>query len=251
VTTPNTTPKSVLILGGTSDIGRAIALAYAAAGWHVVLAARDRDAADRNARDIAARSAGGVDVVTFDVLEVDLIRTFFNRFEEFPDTVVSVIGMLGEQKRAEGDSAYASDIMRTNFEGPALLLAEAANRMLARGRGTIVGVSSVAGERGRASNYVYGSAKAGFTAFLSGLRNRLSGTNVRIVTIKPGFVRTKMTEGLSLPPLLTAAPGEVGSAVYRAAEVKPRDVIYVRPVWYFIMAVIRGLPEFVFRRLHL
>ncbi|MGH9807596.1 MAG: SDR family NAD(P)-dependent oxidoreductase, partial [Terriglobia bacterium] len=172
-------------------------------------------------------------------------------FKEFPDTIVSVIGMLGEQKRAEGDSAHASDIMRTNFEGPALLLAEAANRMLARGHGTIVGVSSVAGERGRASNYVYGSAKAGFTAFLSGLRNRLSGTKVRIVTVKPGFVRTKMTEGLALPPLLTAAPREVGRAVYSAAEIRPRDVVYVRPVWYAIMVVIRVLPEFAFKRLRL
>jgi short-subunit dehydrogenase len=164
---------------------------------------------------------------------------------------VSVVGLLGDQERAEGDSVHASDIMRTNFEGPALLLAEAANRMLARGRGAIVGVSSVAGERGRASNYVYGSAKAGFTAFLSGLRNRLSGTNVRVVTVKPGFVRTKMTEGLALPPLITANPGEVGHAVYRAAEVRPRDVIYVRPVWAAIMAVIRAIPEFIYKRLRL
>lgn len=248
---PNTTPKTVLILGGTSDIGRAIALAYAAAGWHVVLAARDRAATDRNARDIAVRSVGGVEVVTFDVLESDSVRTLLDRFKEFPDTVVSVVGMLGEQKRAEGDSAHARDIMRTNFEGPALLLAEVANRMLARGHGTIIGVSSVAGERGRASNYVYGSAKAGFTAFLSGLRNRLSGTKVRVVTVKPGFVRTKMTEGLALPPLITADPGEVGRAVYRAAAVRPRDVIYVRPIWYLIMAAIRGMPEAAFKRLRL
>lgn len=246
-----TTPKTALILGGTSDIGRAIALAYAAAGWNVVLAARDRAAAERNARDIAARGVGGVDVVAFDVLEGDSIRTLFDHFTEFPDTLVSVVGMLGEQKRAEDDRTHASDIMRTNFEGPALLLAEAANRMLARGHGTIVGVSSVAGERGRASNYVYGSAKAGYTAFLSGLRNRLSGTNVRVVTVKPGFVRTKMTEGLALPPLITANPGEVGRAVFRAAEVTPRDVIYVRPVWFAIMAVIRSLPEFIYKRLRL
>ncbi len=246
-----TSPKAVLILGGTSDIGRAIALSYAAAGWHVILAARDRAAAERNARDISVRGGDVADVVMFDARAGDAVNSFLDQFKEFPDTVVSVIGMLGEQKRAEGDMAHAVEIMRTNFEGPSLLLAEVANRMLARGSGTIVGVSSVAGERGRASNYVYGSAKAGFTAFLSGLRNRLSGTKVRVVTVKPGFVRTKMTEGLSLPPLITADAAAVGRAVYRAAEVKPRDVIYVRPVWSLIMAIIRAIPESIYKRLRL
>ena len=134
-----------------------------------------------------------------------------------PDAVVSVIGLLGDQAKAETDLAHASLVLRSNFEGPALLLGLFAERFRARGEGVIVGVSSVAGDRGRASNYVYGAAKAGFTAFLSGLRNRLAGTGVRVVTVKPGFVRTKMTAGLKLPGPLTAEPEEVAEAIYRAA----------------------------------
>ncbi len=119
--------------------------------------------------------------------------------------------------------------MRANYVGPALFLGEVANRMERRGSGTIIGVSSVAGERGRATNYVYGSAKAGFTAFLSGLRSRLTKTGVHVVTVKPGFVATRMTEGMKLPPLLTAQPEEVAVAVLRS-ELRRSDIIYVRRI---------------------
>ena len=109
-------------------------------------------------------------------------------------------------------------------------------------------MSSVAGERGRAKNYVYGSAKAGFTAYLSGLRNRLAGKGVHVVTVLPGFVDTKMTEGMDLPRRLTAQPEEVADAVFRAVERK-RDVIYVRSIWRVVMAVIRAIPEWKFKRM--
>ncbi|MGC2777158.1 MAG: SDR family NAD(P)-dependent oxidoreductase, partial [Bradyrhizobium sp.] len=101
------------------------------------------------------------------------------------------------------------------------------------------------------SNYVYGSAKAGLTAFLSGLRNRLAGKGVHVLTVKPGFVRTRMTEGMALPGPLTAEPAAVGAAVYRAAQERKRDIVYVLPVWRLVMAVIRAVPERVFKRLRL
>jgi decaprenylphospho-beta-D-erythro-pentofuranosid-2-ulose 2-reductase len=137
--------------------------------------------------------------------------------------------------------------MRANFEGPASILAHLANAMEARGSGTLVGISSVAGERGRASNYVYGSAKAGFTAFLSGLRNRLAKKGVHVVTVLPGFVATAMTEGMDLPARLTAQPEEVGAAVVEAVQ-KGANVIYVRPIWRIVMAVIRNIPEPIFKK---
>ena len=142
-------------------------------------------------------------------------------------------------------------MLRTNFEGPALLLGLLAERFLARGSGTLVGVSSVAGDRGRGSNYLYGAAKAGFTAFLSGLRNRLAPKGLRVVTVKPGFVRTQMTAGMKLPPVLTAEPGEVGRAIFTAAEKSSRDVIYVRPIWRPVMMAIGSIPERFFKRLRL
>ena len=243
--------KTVLILGGTSDIGRATALRYAQAGWAVVLAARNPEEARRNADDIATRSGAAATVASFDVLQTDGFGLFLDGLASLPDTVVSVVGELGKQARAERDLAEAANVMRTNFEGPALIFQALAERFAARGSGTLVGVSSVAGDRGRASNYVYGSAKAGYTAFLSGLRNRLAKQGVRVVTVKPGFVRTRMTAGMKLPPLLTAEPEEVAAAIYRAAEGGRGDVIYVRWMWRFVMMIIRSIPERVFKRLSL
>ena len=158
------------------------------------------------------------------------------------------VGLLGDQAISEKDAASARLVMDTNYVAPALLLGEIANRMEQRGSGTIVGISSVAGERGRASNYVYGSAKAAFTAFLSGLRARLARRGVKVITIKPGFVATRMTAGMKLPAILTAQPEEVADSVGRAIR-HHRDVVYVRRIWTVIMALIRALPEPLAKRL--
>jgi short-subunit dehydrogenase len=246
-----TTPRTVLILGGVSDMGFAIAKTYAANGWQVILAAREGEDVGRNVSDLAMRYGVKACSAIFDACKTSEHRAFLDRLAAVPDTAVSVIGLLGQQPRAEADIAHATEILRANFEGPALLLGEIANRMAARGRGTIVGVSSVAGDRGRGSNYVYGSAKAGLTAFLSGLRNRLAKQGVHVLTVKPGFVRTSMTEGLALPKPITAEPEEVGRAVYAAAEVKKRNVIYVRPAWRIIMLIITHIPESIFKKLRL
>jgi short-subunit dehydrogenase len=160
---------------------------------------------------------------------------------------VSAIGLLGDQARAEADPDHAATIMRSNFEGPALILGLFAERFLSRGSGTIVGISSVAGDRGRASNYVYGSAKAGFSVFLSGLRNRTAKRGVHVLTVKPGFVRTRMTEGKNLPRPVTAHPDEVAQAIWRGVS-EQKDEIYVRPIWAVIMFIIRSLPESFFKK---
>jgi short-subunit dehydrogenase len=184
------------------------------------------------------------------VLDTASHARLLDRLAPFPDIVVVVVGLLGDQAISARDPAAAETVMRTNYVGPALLLGEIANRMEARGGGTIVALSSVAGERGRASNYVYGSGKAGLTAFLSGLRNRLAATGVRVVTVKPGFVATRMTEGMKLPALLTVRPDAVADAVLGAVE-RRRDIVYVGRVWAIIMAIIRLLPEPVFKRTRL
>lgn len=243
--------KFLLLVGGTSDIGRSTALQYAQAGWRVVLAARNADEARRNADDIAARTGAEVTVEQLDVLKTDDFSGFVDRLPALPETVICVVGELGDQARAQTDAGHATSVIRTNFEGPALLLSLFAERFVARGSGTIVGVSSVAGDRGRGSNYFYGAAKAGFSAFLSGLRNRLAASGVRVVTIKPGFVRTRMIEGMKTPGLLTAEPDETGRAIFKAAQSGRGDVVYVRPVWRAVMTVISLIPEPVFKRLRL
>lgn len=243
--------QTVLILGGTSDIARATALAFARHNWGVRLAGRTLSELQREAADISARTTCQVTVHPFDVLDTGSFVEFADGLPDLPDVVISVVGLLGEQARAEVDFDHAKEIIRSNYEGPALILSLFAERFVARGHGTIIGISSVAGDRGRGSNYVYGSAKAGFSAFLSGLRNRLAiSGNIHVMTVKPGFVRTRMTEDMKLPPLLTAAPAEVGEAVFKALG-RRKDVIYVRPIWSLVMLIIRLMPERIFKRLKL
>ncbi len=243
--------KFLLVLGGGSDIGRATALRFAQAGWRTALAGRDAASLKREAADIETRTGAKTSAHAIDILDSSAFEAFIAGLEGLPDAVVCVIGLLGEQSKAATDLAHASLVMRSNFEGPALLLGLIAERFGARGEGVIVGVSSVAGERGRSSNYVYGAAKAGLSAFLSGLRNRFGKTKIRVVTVKPGFVRTKMTAGMKLPPLLTAGPAQVAEAIYRATAVRPRDVIYVKPIWLIVMTIIKLIPEPIFKRLRL
>jgi hypothetical protein len=245
------TTKTMLLVGATSDIGHATALHYAQGGWRILLAARDTEGARRNAGDIATRTGVEVSVHALDVLESERFAAFIDGLPMLPQTVVCVVGELGEQARAETDIGHAAHVLRTNFEGPALLLNALAERFAARGSGTLVGVSSVAGDRGRASNYFYGAAKAGFTAFLSGLRNRMMAAGVRVLTVKPGFVRTRMTAGMKLPPLLTAEPDEVGRTIFAAAESGRGDVIYVRRIWRPVMMAISSIPEPLFKRMRL
>jgi len=239
---------SVLILGARSDIARPLARLYAEDGYRVILAARDADRLAADAADLRIRYQQDIEIREFDVLDTDGHRAFLDKLKELPDTVVSLIGLMTPQAEAQIDFAAADLMLRSNYLGLVSILGEVAIRMEQRGSGTIIGVSSVAGDRGRATNYIYGSAKAGFTAFLSGLRNRLTGKGVTVITIKPGFVRTRMTEGMDLPALLTAAPDELARAIRRAHQ-KKRLVVYHRPVWRLIMLVIRCLPERIFSRL--
>jgi short-subunit dehydrogenase len=241
---------TVLILGGRSDIGLATAHAFAAEGHAIQLAARGIDDLESAATDIHLRHGVPVTRHNLDALDTASFVGFFDSLPVLPEIAVSVIGLLGDQTENQQDLAVAARVMRTNYEAPALLLGLLAERFAARGSGVLVGVSSVAGERGRAKNYVYGSAKAGFTAFLSGLRNRLARTGVHVVTVLPGFVATRMTEGMATPAALTAQPEEVGQAIRRAVS-RRRNVIRVRPVWRLVMLIIRAIPENLFKRLDL
>ncbi|MCA1392034.1 SDR family oxidoreductase [Bradyrhizobium sp. IC3123] len=243
-----TSRKSVLVLGGSSDIGRATARAFAKAGYDVGLAGRDVGALEPDAADLRARYNVEVGVHTFDVLDTASFEGFVAGLAALPDVVISIVGLLGVQESAQSDLAQATAIMRSNYEGPALILGLFAEKFLGRGSGTLVGVSSVAGDRGRASNYVYGSAKAGFSAFLSGLRARASRGGVHVVTVKPGFVRTRMTEGMKLIGPLTVEAPVVGAAILRAVESKT-DIVYVSGRWRLVMLIIKTLPEAVFKKL--
>ncbi|MCJ2180622.1 SDR family oxidoreductase [Novosphingobium album (ex Hu et al. 2023)] len=238
--------SSVLVIGARSDIGLAAAHRFATAGYSVQLAARNVAQLEADAADIALRHGVSVTMHELDLLAADTFEAFADSLPVLPQVAICAVGLLGDQVASQSDLAAASLVMRSNYEGPALITGLLAERFEARGSGTLVGISSVAGDRGRASNYVYGSAKAGYTAFLSGLRNRLAKKNVHVLTVLPGFVRTRMTEGMDLPARLIAEPGRVAEAIF-AAVLKKRDVIYVKPVWRLVMGVIRSVPERVFK----
>ncbi len=242
------TKAPVLVLGARSDIGQAVARAFAAEGHPIQLAARNAETLEPIKADIELRNNIAVSLHEFDALATDTHAGFVSTLPDLPGIAVSVVGYMGEQEENERDLQAAARVLRSNFEGPASILAALANAFEARGSGTLVGVSSVAGDRGRATNYVYGSAKAGFTAFLSGLRNRLAGKGVHVVTVLPGFVATQMTAGMDLPEKLTAQPDEVGAAILAAVQ-KERNVIYVRRIWQLIMLIIRNIPEAIFKKL--
>ena len=241
---------SVLLLGAGSDIAVSLARKFASAGYGIQLAARNVSRLQPLQQDVAIRYNVPCSLHEFDAARPDTHAPFFTSLSVRPDVTISIFGYLGEQKTAESDWSECERIISVNYTGAVSILNIVANAYAAQGNGTIVGISSVAGERGRQSNYFYGSAKAGFTAYLSGLRNRLFPAGVHVLTVKPGFVATKMTENMTLPPLVTAQPDEVAAAIFRAVQ-KKKDVLYVRWMWRWIMFLIKCIPESVFKKMKL
>ena len=240
----------LLILGARSDIAKAVARKFAQSGFNICLAARNHQELERDARDLEIRYQVKTQAVEFDALDYTGHQAFYDGLPERPVGVVSAVGHLGDQHIAEQDFNEAVKIMNTNYTGCVSILNIIAQDFEKRKDGFIIGISSVAGDRGRQSNYFYGSAKAGFSAYLSGLRNRLSRSNVQAITVKPGFVDTKMTEGMSLPPFLTSQPEEVAENIYKSWK-NGRNVVYAKWFWRWIMLVIKIIPEGIFKKLKL
>ena len=241
---------TALIIGAYSDIAVATAYELARQNYHLQLALRGAERMEEISADLVIRHAINVQLLELDILEMNTFNYFVTNLTPVPDVVVCAVGLLGDQHRDQQNIIDEVLVMRTNFEGPACLLGKIATVLIERGAGTIIGISSVAGERGRASNYIYGASKAGFTAYLSGMRNRCFKHGVRVVTILPGFVDTKMTAGLNLPKKLTAQPSDVGKVIVKALS-RNSDVIYVKSVWAAIMTIVKGIPEKLFKRLTL
>lgn len=241
---------NILILGARSDMAIAIAHRFAKEGYDIQLAARKANSLEADVSDLELRYGVGVTHHEFDALDIYKHNDFVQLLPVLPDIAVCAVGYMGDQAENERNTKAASVVIRSNYEGPASVLSILANHFEIRGTGCLVGISSVAGERGRATNYVYGSAKAGFTTFLSGLRNRLAQKGVHVITVLPGFVATKMTEDMDLPAKLTAKPEQVAEAVLRGVQ-KQRNVIYVKAVWQVIMLIIRNIPEQFFKKMKL
>jgi short-subunit dehydrogenase len=238
-----------IILGATSSMARAFARAVAAEGAGVLLAGRDGEELAALAADCRLRGARLAEAVAFDARDAATFCPLLDRLEAEEGEVNAAVfvGSMPEQAAIDREPALIDGVVADSFTGPARFLQMLAPVMEARGGGTVVGVGSVAGDRGRLGNYVYGAAKAGFATYLSGLRNRLTRAGGHVVTVKPGFVDTAMTWGL--PGLfLVASPEAVAADLLKAVQ-KKRNVIYTPFFWRWIMLIIRHIPEPVFKKM--
>lgn len=243
---PSDTP--VLVLGARSDIAHEIAKKLAQRGHPLMLAARNSESLSADVSDISVRSNVTVSAHEFDVLSIDTYAQFFDGLPMAPRIIVFAVGLLGDQDSDAGDAEATRRIVDTNYLAPCLFLEMAAARMAQSGtKASIVAISSVAGDRGRAKNYIYGSAKAGLTAYLSGLRQKYAASKMHIMTVKPGFVRTTMTEGMDLPAALTSDADEFASKVVNAMDRGTQ--VYCNMRWRVLMGIITHLPEKIFMRL--
>jgi decaprenylphospho-beta-D-erythro-pentofuranosid-2-ulose 2-reductase len=244
-------PQSVLVLGGASEIAQAIVAGLVPGRCRtVVLAGRPSGRLESAAAAASSMGADVVETVAFDTTDpagaAAAVDGVFERFGDI-DLVLAAAGALGDQAELETDPLAAADLITTNFTGLAAALLATAARMRDQGHGRIVVISSVAGERARKANFVYGSTKSGLDAFSQGLGDSLVGTGVGVTIVRPGFVVGRMTEGMDPAPFSTT-PEAVAEAVVKGIE-SGADVVYAPPVLRWVFAVMRQLPRAVWRRM--
>lgn len=244
--------RKILIVGATSGMAEACARLWAQRGDHIFLAARNPSQLQSVCDDLRARGAGRVGQRVFDANDLPAHAALLAEATETLcglDTVLIAHGTLSDQARAQQDVAYALQEIQTNGTSVVSLMSMAGEQFARQGRGAIAVISSVAGDRGRQSNYVYGSAKALVSEFASGMRQRLSKQGVHVITIKPGFVSTPMTAHLK-QGALWAKPEQVAKDIARAIDQGQR-VVYTPGFWRWIMLIIKHIPEWLFVKISL
>jgi hypothetical protein len=235
-------------LGATSDIAIAAAHCFAKAGHPIMLAGRNVSSLLSIEKNIEEKFSVGCSSHEFDTLDIKNHKLFYASLPTKPHVIICAVGLLGSQTEDQQNLEDAQLVMQSNYIGPSLALEAAVETLLTIKEPTaIIGISSVAGDRGRAKNYIYGSAKAGFSAYLSGMRQRLSKTPINIITFKPGFVKTKMTHNIPLPDILTSSAQQAGERIYSAFKGNKSNV-YTKH-WRLLMFIISCLPEWLFKKL--
>lgn len=249
-------PECIAILGATSSIGRALANEFAAGGARLVLAGRDLEHLETTAKDLAIRHKVDCRALAFDALAFETHASFAAGLERsFPaespglDGIVVVYGDMAEQDDAQASFAVAKRMIDVNYTSVVSLFERLAPSFEQRGSGFLCAVGSVAGDRGRQSNYLYGSTKAALSTFLDGLRVRLAKSGVTVTTVKPGFVDTPMTFGRP-GVFLPGSPDRVARDIVRGIR-RNRRIVYTPRMWQAAMLLIRNIPDIVFRRLSL
>lgn len=250
---PSHTPKRYLVLGATSGIAEATCRIWAQEGANLFLVGRSAEKLNAVATDLRVRGAAYVDTAVTDLDDITqhaaLMAHAITSLGGL-DVAYLAFGILGDQPQAEVDANHAGQILHTNLTAPVSMLTWLANYCVKQGRGTLAVLSSVAGDRGRKSNYVYGASKAGLSAFVDGLRNRVDREGVAVLTIKPGPVKTAMTAGMKGNEKF-ADPNKVAKTIANAIAKDKGGVLYVPGVWWPIMTVIKAIPDSVFKKLNL
>jgi short-subunit dehydrogenase len=238
-----------IILGATSAMARALSRRLAEEGCGLLLAGRDMAELEAIARDCRLRGAPLAEAHAFDTRDAGSFAPLIERARSIDGTLNAAVfvGSMPAQAEIDADPALLDGTIADSFTGPARFLQMLAPAIEENGAGTVVGVGSVAGDRGRLNNYVYGAAKAGFATYLSGLRNRLTRAGGHVVTVKPGFVDTAMTWGIE-GMFLVASPDKVAGDILKAVR-KRRNVIYTPFFWRGIMGIIRSVPEPIFKKM--
>lgn len=243
----------IIFLGATSSIAMATARIYAAEGASIVLVGRDRGRLEQTSADLSNRGAGRVEIATCDLAiphdAAGQLRAFADQIGGV-DHIILTYGILGEQYEAERDAEIAEEILRVNFNSAVAWCLASADLLERQARGTLVVIGSVAGDRGRRANYVYGAAKSGLAVLVQGIAHRFANKGPRAVLVKPGPTITPMTEGMNRNGLLWARPEQI-AAVIHASALRGGPIAYAPGFWRYIMLIIRNIPSRIFNRMEI
>lgn len=241
--------KTVFIAGASSGIGKSLAELYASTGVNIQIASRNAEALNSMAIELQNKYKVSVEVYQLDVTIQQSINDLSGQLITIPDVAICSIGYLGVDTRDFSNVSEINKIYAVNAEGCVSLLNVFAALFQKSGRGVIVGISSIAGDRGKSKNLFYSSAKAAFTSYLDGLRNELFHQNVHVITVKPGYVDTPMIKGLNLPSKLIISSDRAAVLIRKAIDQR-KNVVYVPSKWKFVMWLINSIPEYFYKKIN-
>jgi NAD(P)-dependent dehydrogenase (short-subunit alcohol dehydrogenase family) len=241
--------QNIIVLGATSAMAEAACRLWVEQGAHILLVGRNTARLEEIAADLRVRG-GQAETHVADLASPEAAKSFREMADRLGavDVVLLAYGILGDQAKAEAETQEALDIIAANFSSAAAWCLEAANVLERQGRGKLIVIGSVAGDRGRASNYVYGAAKGGLAVLVQGIAHRLANSGAAAVLIKPGFVDTPMTAHIASKGPLWAKPDAIGKTIIRAAERSSSPIVYAPGFWRVIMTVIRATPSPLFHK---
>jgi short-subunit dehydrogenase len=237
--------KKALILGASSDVATEIAILLLKKNYSLQLSCRNSISLKRKFESLSLTTKNII-FNDLDLLDYDSFNAFLSNIETFPDLIIFCAGYLPDEENIGEDEIKKT--LRTNFEGPVILLNKISRILSHRKSGTLVGISSIAGIRGRGSNNIYGSSKAGFMNYLSGLRNKLNKNNINVITVIPGFIDTKMLKK-STPSFLTSSAKKAAYLIVKGIE-DNKEIIYVSKIWFYIAKILNILPEKIFKKIN-